>query len=104
MINAVAVITGKPGTGDQLEPALRELAAATHGEQGCILYSVQRGLAEPDTFVTVEKWHSQEDLDAHLQTPHVAAAIGAATPLLARELQILATAELDAGDAAKNTF
>lgn len=104
MISTVAVITGKPGTGDQLEAALRDLAAATHSEAGCSLYSLQRGIAEPDTFVTVEKWESQAALDAHLQSPHVGAAIGSATELLAAPLQIIATTMLDAGDAAKNSY
>ena len=104
MIGTVAVIAGKPGTGDQLEAALRELAAATHGEEGCILYSLQRGVAEPDTFVTVEKWRSQEDLDAHMQSPHIAAALGAATDLLAKEIVIVPTNVLEVGDPAKGTF
>ena len=99
MIGTVAVIAGKPGTGDQLEAALRDLAAGTHGEEGCILYSLQRGLADPDTFVTVEKWRSQDDLDAHMQTPHIAAALGIATDLLARDILIVPTNLLDTGDA-----
>lgn len=102
MIGTVAVIAGKPGTGDQLEAALRELAAATHGEEGCVLYSLQRGVAEPDTFVTVEKWRSQDDLDAHMQTPHIAAALGTATDLLARDILIIPTDLLDVG--AKGAF
>ena len=102
MIGTVAVIAGKPGTGDQLEAALRELAAGTHGEEGCVLYSLQRGIAEPDTFVTVEKWRSQDDLDAHMQTPHIAAALGVATDLLARDILIIPTELLDVG--AKGAF
>ena len=102
MIGTVAVIAGKPGTGDQLEAALRELAAATHDEEGCLQYSLQRGLAEPDTFVTVEKWRSQDDLDAHMQTPHIAAALGVATDLLARDIVIVPTTVLDVGE--KGTF
>ena len=104
MIGTVAVIAGKPGTGDQLEAALRELAAATHGEEGCILYSLQRGTAEPDTFVTVEKWRSQDDLDAHMASPHIAAALGVATDLLAKDIVIVPTTVLEVGDPAKGTF
>ncbi len=102
MIGTVAVIAGKPGTGDTLEAALRDLATGTHSEEGCVLYSLQRGVAEPDTFVTVEKWRSQADLDAHMQTPHIAAALGIATDLLARDILIIPTQILDVGE--KGTF
>ncbi|MGI8667165.1 MAG: putative quinol monooxygenase [Jatrophihabitans sp.] len=103
-ISTVAVITAKPGSGPAVEAALRELAVATHAEPDCILYSLQRGLADPNVFVTVEKWVSQEALDAHLASPHVATALGLATEHLGAPLQIIATEPLDAGDIAKRSY
>ena len=67
-ISTVAIITAKPGRGDELEPLLRSLAEATHGEDGCVLYSLQRGLQDRDVFVTVEKWESAGPLEQHLAT------------------------------------
>lgn len=103
-ISTVAVITAKPGSGPTVEAALRELAAATHGEDECLLYSLQRGLADPDVFVTVEKWKSQAGLDAHLQSPHLQAALAAAGEHLAVAPQIIAAEALDAGEAAKRNY
>jgi quinol monooxygenase YgiN len=74
-ISVVAVITAKPGSGDEVEAMLRGLAESTHGEDGCALYSLQRGLEDRDVFVTVEKWDSQEALQAHMGGPAVAAAL-----------------------------
>jgi quinol monooxygenase YgiN len=103
-ISTVAVITAKPGSADVVEAVLRELAEATHGEQACLLYSLQRGVSDTDVFVTVEKWSSQEGLDAHLASPHVAAAIAAAGEHLAAPLQIIATTPLAAGTEAKRSY
>ena len=64
-IVVTAVFTPKEGAFDQLRDALSQSIPDIHEEEGCILYSLQRGVAEPDTFVTVEKWRSQDDLDAH---------------------------------------
>jgi quinol monooxygenase YgiN len=38
---------------------------------GCISYEVYESASTPGTFVTVERWKSQEDLDAHMAAPHV---------------------------------
>jgi quinol monooxygenase YgiN len=103
-INTVAVITAKPGSADAVEAALRELAVATQAEDACILYSLQRGLENPDIFVTVEKWASKEGLDAHLASPHVTAVLASAIELLAEQPQIIATLPLDAGDEAKYRY
>ena len=104
MISTVAVITAKPGSGPAVEALLREMAAATHAEAACILYSLQRGLADPNVFVTVEKWESQAGLDAHLASAHVQKTLAAAGDLLAVEPQIIATEPLDAGTEAKRTY
>ena len=42
----------------------------------------------PGTFVTVERWRSQEDLDAHLGSPAVAAALAAADGKLTGEVMV----------------
>lgn len=103
-ISTVAVITAKPGSGPVVEAALRELAAATHAEPECILYSLQRGLQDENVFVTVEKWQSQAGLDAHLASPHLAAALAASGEHLAGPPQIITAQPLDAGDEAKRSY
>lgn len=77
-LNVVAVISAKTGSEDAIRAALTTLTEASKGEEGCRGYELFESAAAPGTFVTVEKWRSQEDLDAHLRTPHVGAALAAA--------------------------
>jgi quinol monooxygenase YgiN len=103
-ISTIAVITAKPGSGPVVEAALRELVAATHAEPECILYSLQRGIEDENVFITVEKWQSQAALDAHMASPHLAAAFAAAGEHLAAQPQIITAQPLDAGDEAKRNY
>jgi quinol monooxygenase YgiN len=103
-IGTVAVITAKPEAADQVGAALADLAAATHGEQGCIMYSLQRGLQETNVFVTVEKWTSQEALEQHLHSAHVQAVLAQAGDLLSVPPHIIAIGSMNAGDASKNSY
>ena len=45
-ISTVALITAKEGSADVVEQALRTLAAATHDEEGCLHYSLHRGVQD----------------------------------------------------------
>ena len=80
----VAVITAKPGSEKLVGEALSALVEPTRAEEGCISYELFVSAADPATFVTMESWRSQVDLDAHLQTPHVQGALGAAGEHLAQ--------------------
>ncbi len=82
-LNVVAVLTAKPGSEAVLEDALNSLVEPTRAEPGCLGYELYRSVVDPHTFVTVELWKSQADLDAHMQTPHIQAALGAAADAFA---------------------
>ena len=71
-LDVVAVITAKSGSEATLEGALRELAGASKGDQGCLAYDLYVSESSPGTFITIEKWESQEDIDAHMAGPHIA--------------------------------
>ncbi len=103
-IGTTAIITAKPEAAGEVESALAELAEATQAEPGCILYSLNRGLAEPNVFVTVEKWESAEALDEHLHSAHIAAALGRTSELLVEPPRIIATEPMPIGDPSKNTY
>ena len=103
-IHVVAVITGKPGTGDTIEPMLKALAEGTHTETGCLLYALHRGVQNPDQFTTVEKWTSAEALQAHLGTDHVKSALGGAGEYLAEAPLIISTLPVAAGEPGKSTY
>lgn len=87
-LHVVATIPIDPARAQDAATALRTLAETTRGESGCIAYEVYESSATPGLFVTVEEWQAQSDLDAHMQTPHVATAIGTATPMLLGEIEI----------------
>lgn len=82
-LHVIAVLTAKPGSEDTVGSALRDLVGATRQEEGCVAYDLYESAAAAGTFVTVERWRGQADLDAHMSTPHVAAAFAAAGDHLA---------------------
>jgi quinol monooxygenase YgiN len=77
-LNVVAVLTAKPGSEDVLERALSSLVEPTLAEPGCLSYELFHSAVDASTYVTIERWSSQADLDAHMQTPHIQAALSAA--------------------------
>lgn len=103
-ISTVAIITAKPEGAEQVAAELTKLADATHAEAGCLHYSLHRGLEDPNTFVTIEKWDSAESLQQHLASDHIAAALGATSELLTVPPQIVPAAPMAVGDPAKGTF
>ncbi|MCU1396372.1 MAG: putative monooxygenase [Ilumatobacteraceae bacterium] len=82
-IDVIALLIAKPGSADQVAKALHDLVAPTRAEPGCISYELFTSATSDTTFFTVEKWRSQADLDAHMQTPHIHAALAAAGDHLA---------------------
>jgi quinol monooxygenase YgiN len=48
------------------------LAAASRAEQGCISYALYEDTEVANDFVFLEEWESEEALQRHFATPHVA--------------------------------
>ena len=88
MIKVIATITAKADSADAVKRALLTLAAASRTEPDCVSYELFQGEKALHEFVTVEEWKTGAAIDAHMKTAHVAAAIGAASPLLGAPLQI----------------
>ena len=87
-LHVVATIPAKPESVDQVRAALHELVAATRNEDGCVSYDLYESGSAPGTFVTVERWRDAASLEAHMTTPHVAAAFAAAGDGLSGEVAI----------------
>ncbi len=87
-LRVVATIPVRPEAAAAVGEALQALAAATRAEEGCLSYELFASGAVDGVFVTVEAWRSRADLDAHMGTPHVAAAFAAAGDALAGEVTI----------------
>ncbi len=73
-LRVVATIPTKPEAADAIRAGLADLVAATRQEDGCLEYVAFESQSAPGVFVTIETWRSQADLDAHMTTPHIAAA------------------------------
>ncbi len=74
-VDVVAVIAAKPGSESIVEGALKALVGPSRRDQGCISYDLFVSESTPGTFVTIEKWQSQEDVDAHMASAHIAEVI-----------------------------
>jgi quinol monooxygenase YgiN len=83
-LQVVAVITAKAGSESLVGDALRTLAESARSAQGCIAFDLFTSTADPATFVAIETWRSQRDLDAHLNSPSVQQAFEAASDHLAQ--------------------
>lgn len=77
-LEVVAVITAKPGSESIVEETLRALVGPSRRDHGCISYDLFASDSAPGTFLTIEKWQSQEDIDAHMASSHLADVITAA--------------------------
>ena len=81
--HVLARIVFRPDADEAGRKIFDALAAATRQEPGCVSYQVLRQGDAPHVFQTVEECVDPAAADAHMRTPHVAAAFTAATPLLA---------------------
>ncbi len=88
-MSSLQVVATLPTNGDPAAAqALKDLAVASREEEGCIRYDVFESTGAPGVLVTIEEWRAQEDLDAHMSTPHVGQAFEIAGPLLTGEVAI----------------
>lgn len=102
-IVVVGSLKARPGKESEAAEALGALVAPTHAEDGCILYSLNQGVADKARFAFVERWASQELLDAHLQSDHIAAVLGRADELLAEAPDIVVYEALPLGEPQKGS-
>ena len=88
-LRVVATIPIDPAQASEAAAALATLAAATlKEEEGCYAYDVFESTMVPGTFVTVEAWRSQADMDAHMGTPHIGKAFEVLGPAIAGDIAI----------------
>jgi quinol monooxygenase YgiN len=83
----------------ELIDALRATIPAVHDEQGCRLYAIHD--AEDGTITMIEKWDSQDDLDAHAGGPAVQALQSAVAGLVAKPATVTTMTPLPVGSAEK---
>ena len=71
VIGVVDIVVAE-GRAEALKEAFAACARGTHAEEGCLTYALHEDNANPLHFVLIERWRSQEDLDAHMTQPYVA--------------------------------
>lgn len=55
------------------KPHMERMLTASRAEDGCMAYSYAEDVAEPGLIRVFEVWRDQAAIDAHFQTPHMAA-------------------------------
>ncbi|MFJ5547368.1 putative quinol monooxygenase [Streptomyces sp. NPDC093225] len=88
-VQLVIVIRTLPGRGAEQVAAFERLAPVVRAEEGCLQYDMHRVGGDPDGFVLIERWASQEALDAHDATPHMVEADAASPAFRAGPAQVL---------------
>lgn len=73
MIHLVAEVKAYPDSKDQVSNLLSGLLEPTRKEEGCCQYELYLDEKVEGLFMFQEIWVSQEALDKHLQSPHMAA-------------------------------
>jgi quinol monooxygenase YgiN len=66
-------VRAPPENLEQFKPHMLAMLTASRAEDGCITYSYAEDVAEPGLIRVFEAWRDQAALDAHFQTPHMAA-------------------------------
>jgi quinol monooxygenase YgiN len=97
----VATVQVLPGHTEGLVEGFRPVVEGSHGESGCLSYSLHRDKVDPHRFVVIERWRSQADLDDHFTQPHMAA-MAELADALAGPPEVLFCEPLPLGDPAKN--
>jgi quinol monooxygenase YgiN len=68
---AIATLIAKNGQQNALEQHLRALIEPTRAEAGCGQYDLHQDLANPLAFYMIERWSSDEALQAHDDSAHI---------------------------------
>lgn len=71
LLTVIARMRARAGKEQELREALEALIEPTSREKGYVNYDLHQGLEDPRWFFFYENWDSAEDLDAHLQAPHL---------------------------------
>lgn len=105
MKEVVVVARGevKPGEEEAVERAFMEVIAPTHAEAGCVRYAFHRGVENPRQLMMIERWASQDALQQHLASAHVARLFETILPRLVAppELAVLEPLSDDTGPKGK---
>lgn len=72
MIVVVSTLNVQPGSEQQAEAILIELARHSTAEAGNLLFIIHRSTEDPHRFLLYEQYDAQDSFDLHLTSPHFA--------------------------------
>lgn len=70
-IAVLAKIKAKAGKIEEVKAELAALIEPTRAEAGCVEYNLHVSDEDEAQFMFYEIWRSKEDLDKHIETPHL---------------------------------
>jgi quinol monooxygenase YgiN len=74
--NSVIIIAGnvtvKPDRRDEWLQVAMAMSRASQAEDGCVTYRFYQDLEDPNLMLLFEVWESEEALEAHFKTDHIA--------------------------------
>src|SRR3712207_5827907 len=100
----IGSFTAEPGKEVEALEAFKGLLAPTHEEAGCILYALHQGADDPRRLAFVHCWASRELLNAHLQSPHVAAVLARLEELFGDSADIVVYDAVPGGETKKSSL
>ena len=71
-VTGVVHVRAAEGKADEVVAAFAACIEKTHEEEGCLAYALHQDAQDPSHLILIERWRSQEDLDAHMTKPYVA--------------------------------
>lgn len=69
-LNIIATITIKPEYHEAFKPIFKRLVIGSRAEHGCVHYELNQSIENPNIYIVVETWQSQQAIDLHNTTPH----------------------------------
>ena len=100
----LALFTAKEGKVDEVEERFSPIIEQTHEEPGCIAYALHRDKNDPNTMALVERWETQDDLNAHFGMPYMAEVGPIAEALLAEQPKIVFSTPTPVGTGPKSSL
>jgi quinol monooxygenase YgiN len=82
LLTVIARMRAKDGRQEELRTAFEALIEPTSKEKGYVNYDLHQGVEDPNWFFFYENWESADDLDAHLNAPHLTEFAGRLDDLL----------------------
>ncbi|MFH9723140.1 putative quinol monooxygenase [Streptomyces sp. NPDC017254] len=81
-VTVLARLRAAPGREEAVREQALSLVGPTLQEPGCLSYRPYEDPLEPGSWIVVEEWVDRESFEAHLRSPHLAAAMAAGPELL----------------------